>query len=75
VEPSVPSDPSNLPSTDQSGTPDLAAWQYAQSPRRPSITKVCAATYNRDGNCYAPGIPGVQLDLSVSTSPDPSHGR
>ena len=70
LNPSDPSDPSNLPGTDQSGTPDLAAWQYAQSPRRPSITKVCAATYNRDGNCYAPGIPGVQLDLSVSTSPD-----
>jgi hypothetical protein len=73
--PSDPSDPSNIPSTDRSGTLDLAAWQYAQSPRRPSITKICAASYHRDGNCYAPGVPGVQLDLSVSTSPDPSHGR
>ena len=65
----------NVPGPDQSGTLDLAAWQFAQSPRRPSITKACAATYNRDGNCYAPGIPGVELDLSVSNSPDPSHGR
>jgi len=68
-------DSANVPALDQSGTSDLAAWQYAQSPREPSVTKVCAATYNRDGNCYAPGIPGVQLDLSVSASPDPSHGR
>jgi len=68
-------DPANLPGPDQSGTPDLAAWQYAQSPRRPANTRACAATYNHDGNCYAPGIPGVELDLSVSASPDPSHGR
>ena len=68
-------DPARVPAPDQSGTPDLAAWQYAQSPRRPAITKACAATYNRDGNCYAPGIPGVLMDLSVATSPDPSHGR
>src|SRR5579875_58435 len=36
------------------GEPDLAAWQYSQSPRRPEITKSCAATYAADGNCYAP---------------------
>ena len=68
-------DPANLPALDLSGTLDLAAWQYAQSPREPAITKACAATYNRDGNCYAPGIPRFQLDLSVAASPDPSHGR
>ena len=67
-------EPSIVPALDLSGTIDLAAWQYAQSPRRPEA-KACAATYNRDGNCYAPGIPKVEIDLSVSASPDPSHGR
>jgi len=60
---------------DVSGTLDAAAWQYAQSPRRPEITRACAATYNRDGNCYVPGLTNFELDLSSSTSPDPSHGR
>jgi hypothetical protein len=54
---------------------DLTAWQYSQSPRRPEITKSCAATYASDGNCYAAGIPGVFLDMDVADSPDPSHGR
>jgi hypothetical protein len=65
----------NPPSLNSSGTLDLTAWQYAQSPRRKSITRACGATYNADGNCYAPGIPKYELDLSVSASPDPSHGR
>jgi hypothetical protein len=64
-----------LPAPDLSGTTDSTAWQYAQSPRRNSITRACGATYNRDGNCYAPGLNHYQLDLSVSDSPDPSHGR
>ncbi len=57
------------------GTPDVVAWQYAQSPRRKEITAVCAKTYSADGNCYAPGLPNFTLDLSVATSSDPSHGR
>ena len=65
----------NPPAPDVSGTLDAAAWQYAQSPRRPEITHACAATYNRDGNCYVPGLTNFELDLSSSTSPDPSHGR
>ncbi len=73
--PGCVADPAKAPAPDLSGTDDLTAWQYAQSPRRPAITKACAATYNRDGNCYAPGIPKIQLDLSSSASPDPSHGR
>jgi hypothetical protein len=63
------------PSPDLSGILDADAWQYAQSPRRKSITKACGATYSSDGNCYAPGIPRYFLDLNVSASPDPSHGR
>jgi hypothetical protein len=58
-----------------SGTPDIAAWQYAQSPRRKEITAACSRTYAADGNCYAPGLPKLTLDLNVAGSPDPSHGR
>jgi hypothetical protein len=66
----------NHPSSpDLSGILNSDAWQYAQSPRRKNITQSCGASYNKDGNCYAPGIPHIQLDLSVSASPDPSHGR
>ena len=63
------------PSPDFSGILDADAWQYAQSPRRKSITQACGATYSSDGNCYPPGIAHYQLDLSVSASPDPSQGR
>lgn len=58
-----------------SGTPDAIAWQYAQSPRRKSSTAACAQTYAGDGNCYAPDLPGLYLDLNIAASPDPSHGR
>jgi hypothetical protein len=67
--------PAQPPAPDLSGTFDADAWQFAQSPRRKSITQACGATYNRDGNCYAPGLTQYQLDLSSSASPDPSHGR
>jgi hypothetical protein len=67
--------PAHPPSPDLSGILDVDAWQYAKSPRSSSITQACGATYNRDGNCYAPGIPHIHLDLDASTSPDPSHGR
>lgn len=60
-----------------SATPDpgVLVWQYAQSPRRPEITRSCAATYASDGNCYAPGGPGLFLDMNVARSADPSEGR
>ena len=54
---------------------DLVAWQYSQSPRRPELTRSCAATYAADGNCYAHGVPNVLLDMDLASSPDPSHGR
>jgi hypothetical protein len=63
------------PAISAAGTTDIAAWQYAQSPRRPEITRSCAKTYSADGNCYVPNLPGLHLDLSVSESSDPSHGR
>ena len=40
----------------EAGEPNLIAWQYSQSPRRPSLTRSCAQTYAADGNCYAPGF-------------------
>jgi hypothetical protein len=63
------------PPLDSSGTPDIAVWQYAQSPRRKEITAACSKTYAADGNCYTPDLPSLPLDLSVSGSADPSHGR
>ena len=65
----------NPPPLTKSGTPDALVWQYAQSPRRKSITRACAKTYSSDGNCYAPNTPKLLLDMSVAGSPDPSHGR
>jgi hypothetical protein len=63
------------PPVGSSGTSDVAVWQYAQSPRRKEITAACSKTYAADGNCYAPDLPNLPLDLSVSGSADPSHGR
>jgi hypothetical protein len=63
------------PAISHFGIPDTAVWQYAQSPRRPEITRACAKTYAADNNCYAPGIPGIFLDMNVATSDDPSQGR
>jgi Domain of unknown function (DUF1906) len=62
-----------------SGEPDLTAWQYSQSPRRPELTRSCAKTYaapnGKQDNCYAPGFPTTFLDMDLAASPDPSHGR
>jgi hypothetical protein len=58
-----------------SGTANISVWQYAQSPRRKEITAACGKTYASDGNCYIPELPALPLDLSVSASEDPSHGR
>ena len=58
-----------------SGTPDDAAWQFAQSPRRRSITQACGRTYAPDGNCDTPAPARLDVDLSTAPTPDPSHGR
>jgi len=53
-------------------------WQYAQSPKRADFAHNCPANYNKDGNCYPPGVPETErlhVDLDVATSRDPSHGR
>ncbi len=61
-----------------SGFSRAIVWQYAQSPRRRADTAVCRRTYAADGMCYAPGLPhsdATYIDLDISASPDPSHGR
>ena len=65
------------PAPSASGVSYAAIWQFAQSPRRKQFSARCAATYNRDGNCYAPGDVAHAwfLDLNSATSPDPSSGR
>ncbi len=61
----------------QSGVPFASVWQFAQSPRRRQFTLACSATYNSNGNCYAPGLgePSALIDLDSAASPDPSGGR
>jgi hypothetical protein len=63
------------PKLAESGTDGAIVWQYAQSPRRPAITRSCAKTYATDGQCYAYATTDLFLDLNVAASMDPSHGR
>lgn len=52
-------------------------WQFAQSPRRPDFAAKCH-NYNRDGNCYPPGVsPSSHLfvDVNTATNADPSAAR
>jgi hypothetical protein len=69
--------PHNPPPPSASGVPYAVVWQFAQSPRRKEFSAHCAATYNRDGNCYVPGDTAHAwfLDLNSATTPDPSSGR
>jgi len=64
----------HAPAPAQSGVDFAEVWQFAQSPRRKDVAAHCT-NYSPDGNCYAPGAPGLYLDLNTATSPDPSHGR
>jgi hypothetical protein len=69
--------PHNAPPPSASGISYAAVWQFAQSPRRKEFTAGCAATYNRDGNCYAPDdiAHAWFLDLNSANTADPSNGR
>ncbi len=67
--------PNPPPVPAQSGVPFTDVWQYAQSPRRPEMTSDCRNTYAADRNCYAPGVPGVYVDIDTANSADPSRGR
>lgn len=62
------------PAPRQSGIDFAEVWQFAQSPRRKDVAARCT-NYDHDGNCYAPPIPGLHLDVNTATSADPSHGR
>jgi Domain of unknown function (DUF1906) len=65
-----------------SGMSFAEVWQFSQSPKRTDFARGCPSNYNKDGNCYPPGVvipkdPAQRLhvDLDVATSSDPSHGR
>jgi hypothetical protein len=64
------------PAPSTGGISFASVWQFAQSPRRKEFTSHCAATYRRDGNCYAPVDAAHTwfLDVNSATSPDPSGG-
>ena len=69
--------PQRPPSPAQSGVQFAEVWQFAQSPWRSEIAVHCT-NYNRDGNCYPPGVKAeleLHVDVNTATSPDPSHGR
>ncbi len=69
--------PAHPPNPAESGVRFAEIWQFAQSPRRKDVGAHCT-NYNRDGDCYTPGIPaqvGLHVDVNTATSPDPSHGR
>jgi len=65
-----------------SGIPFADVWQFAQSPKRTDFASGCPANYNKDGNCYPPGVDPtddparrLHVDLEVANSSDPSRGR
>ncbi len=61
-----------------SGMSFADVWQFSQSPKRTDFARGCPANYNKDGNCYPPGVDPAQrlhVDLDVATSSDPSRGR
>jgi hypothetical protein len=61
-----------------SGISFAEVWQFSQSPKRTDFARGCSADYNKDGNCYPPGVDPAQrlhVDLDVASSSDPSHGR
>jgi hypothetical protein len=69
--------PAQPPSPAKSGVAFAEVWQFAQSPQEKDVAANCSS-YNRDGNCYPPGISAAQrllVDVNSATSPDPSQGR
>jgi Domain of unknown function (DUF1906) len=69
--------PQRAPNPNQSGVDFAEVWQFAQSPQRKDVAAHCT-NYNRDGECYPPGIAAslqLHLDVNSAMSADPSHGR
>jgi hypothetical protein len=61
----------------ESGTAKAEVWQYTRSPRT-EFARQCGSSYAADNNCYVPGLPHESqtfVDLNVSPTRDPSHGR
>jgi len=69
--------PKSPPRPASSGIPFAGIWQFAQSPKRRDVAAGCPANYDRDGQCYAPGLVNAHLFVDVDTaiSSDPSQGR
>ncbi len=63
------------PTPTDSGIADAQIWQFAESPKRPDVASGCPANYNRDGQCYPPGVAAQRLflDLDTAGNSDPSH--
>ena len=69
--------PQQPPLPAASGVAFADVWQFVQSPRRPDFAASCR-NYNRDQNCYPPGVApsqGLHVDVNTSRSADPSAGR
>ena len=69
-------------SAQSSGISFAEVWQFSQSPKRSDFARGCPANYNKDGNCYPPGMVSAKdpaqrlsVDLDVAVSSDPSHGK
>jgi len=70
--------PRRAPSPSESGVTFAEVWQFAQSPKRRDVARGCPSNYDRDGSCYAPGLPREQrrfVDVNSALSEDPSGGR
>jgi len=69
--------PANPPSPAASGVDFADIWQFVQSPRRKEFASQCH-NYNRDGNCYPPGMnraSHLHVDVNTAMSSDPSGAR
>ena len=66
--------PAMAPKPRLSGFAFAEVWQFAQSPQRKDVAGRCT-NYSHDGNCYPPGVAGLQVDVNSATAADPSHGR
>ena len=70
--------PHRPPSPGESGIDFAEVWQFAQSPKRKDFAAGCPANYDRDGNCYPPGVnsaPRLYVDVNTAAQADPSQGR
>jgi hypothetical protein len=61
-------------SPELSGISFAEVWQFSQSPKRKDVARACAATYNKDGNCYPPSgrvvtrLSSVAADQSLAAT-------